>query len=536
MMYQRLSILFVLVCLLMTGLVPVSANAPALLPPAAVSGNLILNGDAETGAGSITGYEVVPVPGWTTQNNFTVVQYAAGGGFPDVNTPGPTNRGVNFFAGGPDTAASSATQTIDLSSYAVGIDTGNQTYTLAGYFGGYADHPDNATLTITFKDAANQSLGAATIGPVTNQERGNQTALFHRTINGLVPVQSRKVEVSLEMTRYAGAYNDGYADNLFLGLDTASGSVISGKVYNESATAGNEVTGAFIQACLAGGGCQMTTSNSAGSYWFIDLAAGQYLLRAFPPGGNDRLSGLLGPLTLPENSTLLDQNIILSQPTGLPAGTTITPSSITSNGVPVVYWRDALTLTTTGCSGGTASYQVLQQGAVIRSGSMVESPAGTYTGTIASLYPLHGDARVVITLQCPIGGTTEILFNIWIDPSGVVVNTNGEPVPGATMTLYRSDQALGPFDIVISGSAVMSPGNRDNPMLTNTAGVFGWDVISGYYTVRAEKSGCVAADDHSQPYAQTDVLTIPPPVTDLRLVLYCGEETLIHIYLPLMIR
>lgn len=280
----------------------------------------------------------------------------------------------------------------------------------------------------------------------------------------------------------------------------------------------------------------MRTSNSDGVYWFINQAAGEYTLRAFPPGSNDHLSGLLGPLTLPENSTLLDQNIILLQPTSLPAGTVITPSGTTSNGVPVVYWREPLTLTTTGCSGGTASYQVLQNGAVIRSGNMVESPAGTYTATIASQYPLHGDARVVITLQCPSGDPTDIPFNIWIDPSGVVVNTNGESVPNATVTLYRSDVASGPFDIVVSGSPVMSPANRVNPMQTDTAGLFGWDVIAGYYKVQAEKSGCVAADDHSQPYAQSDMLTIPPPVTDLRLILYCGKQTLIHVYLPLVIR
>ena len=165
---------------------------------------------------------------------------------------------------------------------------------------------------------------------------------------------------------------------------------------------------------------------------------------------------------------------------------------------------------------------------------MVESPAGTYTASIDALYPFSGDARVVITLQCPGGDPTQIPFNIWIDPSGVVVNTNGAPVPGATVTLYRADVASGPFDIVVSGSAVMSPGNRDNPMQTDTAGLFGWDVIAGYYTVRAEKSGCVAADNRSQPYAQTEVLTIPPPVTDLRLVLYCGEQA--HIYLPIVIR
>jgi hypothetical protein len=535
MIHQKLSILFVLVCLLMTGLVPVSANAPARLLPTAVSDNLIVNAGAEDGEGSLTDYEVVPVPGWTTQGNFTVMRYASGGGGPDNNTPGPAERGANFFGGGPDNAASSATQTIDLSSYAAAIDMGNQTFTLSGYLGGWSSQGDDATLTINFKNAANLSLGTATIGPVTNAERGYQNALLYRTINGLVPALSRRVDVTLQMTRYEGYYNDGYADNLFLGLGSASGGVISGKVYNDSDVAGNEVKGAFIQACLTGGGCQMTTSNSDGSYWFIDLAAGQYLLRAFPPGGNNRLSGSLGPLTLSVNSTLLDRNIILLQPTGLPAGTAITPST-TSNNVPSVYWQDALTLTKTGCSAGTASYQVWQQGAVIRSGSMIQSPAGTYTATIASLYPLHGDASVVITLQCPGSGTTQIPFNIWIDPSGVVVNTNGGPVPGATVTLYRADVAAGPFEIVISGSAVMSPGNRVNSMQTDTAGLFGWDVIAGYYKVRAEKSGCVAADNHSQPYAQTDVLTIPPPVTDLRLVLYCGEQPLLHIYLPSVLR
>jgi hypothetical protein len=336
------------------------------------------------------------------------------------------------------------------------------------------------------------------------------------------------------MIRNEGYYDDGYADNLFLGLVSASGGVISGKVYNVSATAGNEVQGAFIQACLTGGGCQMTTSNSDGSYWFINLAAGQYLLRAFPPGDNNNLIGILGPLALVENSTLLGENIILLEPDGLPYGTNITPSRTTDNGVPLVYWQDPLSLITTGCSGGAASYQLFLSGAVVRSGSMDESLTGIYTAAIAALFPLHGDIQAVITLQCPDGSQTQIAFSIYIDPSGMVVNTDGEPIPGATVTLFRADVISGPFDIVVSGSAVMSPGNRINPMQTDLAGLFGWDVIAGYYKVQAAKSGCVAADNLSQPYAQTDVLTIPPAVTNLRLVLYCGE--IAHIYLPRMTR
>jgi hypothetical protein len=271
---QRLTVLFVLVGLVLTGLLPASASGPAQVLPVATSNNLIVNGDAEAGAGSIDGYTVVPVPGWVTQGNFTVVPYAVGGAFLSSNSPGPTNRGLNYFAGGPDEDLSSATQTIDLSGYATAINTGKQTFTLSGYLGGWDGQGDNATLTVNFKNAANLSLGTAVIGPVTNDERGNVNALLYRRINGLVPANSTQVDVTLKMTRLQGSYDDGYADNLFLGLGSASGGVISGKVYNDSAAAGNEVAGAFIQACLTGGGCEMTTSNSDGGYWFIDRLPG----------------------------------------------------------------------------------------------------------------------------------------------------------------------------------------------------------------------------------------------------------------------
>lgn len=60
------------------------------------------------------------------------------------------------------------------------------------------------------------------------------------------------------------------------------------------------------------------------------------------------------------------------------------------------------------------------------------------------------------------------------------------------MTLLQSDSATGPFAVVPDGSAAMSPMNRKNPDVTDSGGRFGWDVIAGYYKVRAEKSGCHA--------------------------------------------
>lgn len=67
----------------------------------------------------------------------------------------------------------------------------------------------------------------------------------------------------------------------------------------------------------------------------------------------------------------------------------------------------------------------------------------------------------------------------------------------------------------------MSPANRANPDGADDAGRFAWDVVAGYYKVRAASSGCVAVD-HTAEYAETPVLTIPPPALDLDLVLDCA--------------
>ncbi len=156
-------------------------------------------------------------------------------------------------------------------------------------------------------------------------------------------------------------------------------------------------------------------------------------------------------------------------------------------------------------------------------GEMTETPegSGTYTATIPPLYPHHGAAEIVYTISCPDGSTEGVTFFIYIDPSGVVVDTNGDPVAGATVTLFSADNPEGPFTEVPDGSVVMSASNRTNPDATDTAGLFGWDVVAGYYTVRVEKDGCHAPGDPQQPFVETPVLTIPPPVTDLELVLEC---------------
>lgn len=272
--------------------------------------------------------------------------------------------------------------------------------------------------------------------------------------------------------------------------------------------------------------CSLTTSNVNGEYTIGGLSDGEYDVKAFPPAGTSFQTASIHATFA--GSDLTQQHIILVGPQPLPAGTSVTPAlNVTQAGEVVVYWNNPLLLTTQGCPGGTASYQITRDddGIVIRSGSMVESTGtpGTYSASIDPLRPNSGYVTVGMTIVCPDNSSTTIEFSMYIDPSGVVKDTNGNPVENAIVTLFRSDSSTGPFTVVPGGDAIMSPTNRVNPDTTNNQGLFGWDVIAGFYKVRAEKQGCTApAPNEAQSFVETPVLTIPPPVTDLELVLDCG--------------
>lgn len=183
--------------------------------------NLLVNGDAERGPGTMDGTVVVTdIPGWTTTGELNVIEYGTSGGYPLSTDPGPDNRGKNFFGGGPNDndAVSTATQTIDVSSVVLALESGNVSYVLTGWLGGYSSQEDNAVLTIQFEDGSGQALGQAQIGPVAAEDRQGATGLLQRTANGKVPKGTRKIVVTLTITRTEGTANDGYADNLSLTL------------------------------------------------------------------------------------------------------------------------------------------------------------------------------------------------------------------------------------------------------------------------------------------------------------------------------
>jgi hypothetical protein len=267
-----------------------------------------------------------------------------------------------------------------------------------------------------------------------------------------------------------------------------------------------------------------TTADGSGS-WIVDFST-----PGSEPGEQDLLdvmTGTLGAATqpglLPGERGQTHFAFVVAQT--IPAGTSLTTPShgTATSGTPTVYMNDPLTVGTSGCGGGTATATLtgLADSSYLQSIPLIEAPrgSGAYTGTFAAVSTYHGLASISISITGCSPATT-ITFDLYIDPSGVVRDTFGNPVVGAIVTLYRADDAGGPFVAVPDGSAIMGSGNRTNPDLTGAGGLFGWDVTAGYYKVQAEKAGCSAPGGDAS--VETDVLTIPPPVTDLVLVLNCA--------------
>jgi hypothetical protein len=297
-----------------------------------------------------------------------------------------------------------------------------------------------------------------------------------------------------------------------------SGATISGTVENSSGTA---LSGVSVEVCVSNTTtCYTTTTSASGSYSITGLGAGSYEVDAQDP---PLLPGHAGPQSVSSTGTQT-MNLVLLTDTPLPSGVNV--SGATGN-PPLVHWQNATPFSVTGCPNGTASFTIKQNGGVIASGPMTETPPGSgiYTGTIPPFKPNnHGYAQLTVTIACPGGSTETIVFCCYIDPSGIVVNTAGQPIGGATVTLLYAESASGPFEPVPDGSDIMSPANQENPMVTAADGYFGWDTVPGFYEVQATESGCYTPGDPSDTVATTPVLEVPPAATGLVLTLDCSNS------------
>jgi hypothetical protein len=171
--------------------------------------NLVVNGDAEAGT-----------TGWSSYDSYGNIQSVSyGSNWVLPTQPGPADRGAKMFTG--------------TGAYAVGyqmLDFGLATstaiaYSLSGWLGGWSNQLDNALFYVQFLDGTGNEIGSAGIGPVTAGDRNNQTGLFYRETDGMLPVGTSALAFWLSMERNGGGDNDGYADNLAFVLQAPVGEV-----------------------------------------------------------------------------------------------------------------------------------------------------------------------------------------------------------------------------------------------------------------------------------------------------------------------
>src|SRR5581483_11672149 len=120
--------------------------------------NLVVNGDAESGAGvtSRTAPVVKNIPGWTTTGNFTLCQFVNG---MVTDSRNMASEGKQYFAGGPNGGPATAKQTIDLAAGAAEIDAGRVRFSLSAWLSnGGSAVAASPKITATFVDAAGKTL------------------------------------------------------------------------------------------------------------------------------------------------------------------------------------------------------------------------------------------------------------------------------------------------------------------------------------------------------------------------------------------
>lgn len=198
--------------------IPTAIASKGLVGP-----NLIVNGGAEAGPGSSDDSQLVAIPGWTRQGNLNVMNYqSSNDSYMLTTAPGPSDRGKNYFYGGPETSTDNTTtsisQAIDISAAGPLIATNQIKFTLSAYLGGYSSQNDNAKLTVQFFSVTGSSLNSVSLGPVLAADRKNTSGLVLRSTNGSIPAGTTKLKITLTMTKTDGSDNDGSADDLSLVL------------------------------------------------------------------------------------------------------------------------------------------------------------------------------------------------------------------------------------------------------------------------------------------------------------------------------
>ncbi|MFC4222421.1 carboxypeptidase-like regulatory domain-containing protein [Lysinibacter cavernae] len=277
---------------------------------------------------------------------------------------------------------------------------------------------------------------------------------------------------------------------------------------------GNPLAGAVVSV-----GNKFATTAADGTYR-ISAVYGSLSIRVNPPANTDFVQGFAWANV--DGADMVQDFVLKEEQLRIPRETTVTQGGRDAAAYGL-YWSLPFDVTHSACEGAeSVTLEILKGGNAIYTGDLVESSPGQYAVTVPPLYPTTGIADFRITVDCGDGTTQNVEFDLYIDPAGTILDTEGNAIDGATVTLLRSDFPEGDFSAVADGSAIMSPSNRTNPTVTGEDGRFAWDVIPGYYRVEASAPNCTVPGS-AETVVSTEVLPVPPEYLDLELVLECAE-------------
>jgi hypothetical protein len=252
---------------------------------------LLVNGRAEATQGAPSG--------WKGSGSFSVVTYGSAG-FPGLNSPGPSDRGLSFFAGGPADqpgAQAVAYQDFNVSALAHDIDAERIRAEAHASLGGFGMENDTMDLRLVFGDGVS-ILDAYTLPGPTAERRGGITGLRASAINSPLPRGTRFVRLELIATKRFGRYIDGYADNVSLKLLSSAGTkhgFVAGRVVDDVDAYGKD----DVPAALPGvtvfvdgngnakldAGEPRATSDAGGRYTISGVLPGTAVVRQVVPRG-----------------------------------------------------------------------------------------------------------------------------------------------------------------------------------------------------------------------------------------------------------
>ncbi len=443
-------------------------------------------------------------------------QSGAGGHYSIANVP------PGFYvlvASPPAHSGYATTQSEEFDVLAGAATTENLQLTGAGSVSGEISSESGAPLSGVQVSLCEQESGKC--HPATTESVGGysfaEVAAGPYRITATPPVNSGYARLS------SGTFAVAEGQNATKNLKLPEAGSVTGVVTEQHS---NPVPSEIVVVC-AEEECFQSETNAFGEYTIEGVGDGEYVANVAPSYSYDSATSPKFTVSGRAASTV---NLTVVAPVGPPAGTempgTETVFLANSVAVPLFFWQNEAPLKTNACVGGNVTATVTgtnTQTQEVQTTSPVtlhEGPAssGKFAGLLPRLYPVHGPLTIAIKIEgCPQPSEEETKeFNAYVDPSGVVVDGNhaDATVSGATVTLLAGPQSFGPFTAVPNGSTVMSPANRKNSDTTGSLGEFGWDTLPGYYQVEAHKAGCGSTT--------TPAFQVPPPVTNLQLVLHCS--------------